>query len=364
MSFLDKAEEGAVESGNNDGDGGSGQDEDYGIDVDFDETPFIRAAPTTFPTGVFPEQDEGNPIIRFKNAEYNNGRLDQGYLGLVVDEPEAVVDEDEGTASTVILETNDADSTDFRLFNEDDDETKVIDGMGVKFGDRLYEGEFVDELPDTRSILTVSGASAKNVAKRLDSKGAVIADMDPEEGGTNGGLIEYKPSEMREGDSNEVTSRYARDPELKGSLFGQRLGVFLARREELDNEDTGYGDEHDDPDKASFAELVADGDRPERGMYWYVVFDVDAEEEVEAEDTDTEVRGYTYLHDDWGGFDPSVGGIPDDQWEFVEEYVEAAESGDVDTDEENIRANINENSDEFNASPEVDSMVNAITNRV
>lgn len=357
MSYLDKVKAGASNSG-----GGNDSDSSYGpegIEVDFDETSFVRQSPTTFVTGVAPE-GEGNPVIRFKSPDYNEGRLDQGHLGLVLDDPEVVISEEEGTEGTVILETDDNDSTDYRLFNEDDDDTKVVEGMGVKFGDRLYEGEFVDEIDADRFILNVSGASSKNIAKRLDKKGAMSAGMDEETGDTNDGLIEYMPSDMREG-GNEITSRYARDPELKNELYGQRLGLFLARREEVNTEDTGYGDDHEDQSEASYRELVEAGDA--RSMYWYALFDLDVGEEVEAEVTDQEVEGYTWLHEDWGQYNPS-GGIPDDQWAFVEDYVEKAESGDVDTDEATITTNIEQNASNFDAAPETESMVAAIQNRV
>lgn len=365
MSFRDKAAQGAVDSRENNNSGSDDDSrEDYGIDVDFDEVAFVRMSPTVFATGVMPDVDEGNPIIRFKNADYNEGRYDQGYLGLVVDDPELIVDEEEGTEGTVVLETDENDSTDYRIFNNDDGQTKVIDGMGVKFGDRLYEGEILDEIGEDRIILTVSGASSKNVAKRLDKKGLVAAGMDDETGEVNDGLIEYKPSDLRENDGNEITSRYARDPELKTSLHGERVGFFLARREELDDADTGYGDEHTDPDEASYRELVEDKDRFERSMYWYVVFNIDAEEEVEMEETDDTVYGYTFLHEDWGQFDPSAGRMPDDQWAFVENYVEEAEQGNVSTDEETIRTNIENNAAEFDGSPDTDAMLSAITNQV
>jgi len=391
MSFRDIASQGAVDSRENNADDSEddGQSvEDYGIDVDFDEIAFVRCSPTVFVTGVFPNEDEGNPIIRFKNADYNDGRYDQGYLGLVIEDPEPIVSEDEGTGGTVILKTDDQDSTDYRMFDSNDDETKVVEGMGVKFGNKLYEGEVLEEFSEDRILLTVSGASSKNVARRLDKKGALVAGMDEENGGVNDGLIEYKPYDQREDGQNEVTSRYARDPELKTDLHETRVGLFLARREELDDENTGYlgaegqgqegdgripllgeapdgVDTHAAPDEASYAELVADDNRGERPMYWYVVFNVEAEEEIEMEETDDEIVGYSWLDDDWDQFDPSVGGIPDDQWEFVEHFVEMVDEGEVtDTSEENIIANIEDNADAFESEPETDSMVNAITNRV
>jgi len=55
------------------------------IEVDMGAVPFVKFYPTTYITGTFPEE-EGNPIIRFRDRSNNNGRQDQGYLGLVMDD--------------------------------------------------------------------------------------------------------------------------------------------------------------------------------------------------------------------------------------------------------------------------------------
>lgn len=361
MGYRQKAADSAVESRQNDGDS-SGQSLD-GIDVDWAEVATVGTNPTTLVEGTFPE-DEGDPVIRFRSPEYNDGRQDQGYLGLVLDDPEVIADPDEGTEDTVILKTDDNDSADVRIFNESDHQTKVAGDMGVKYGDRLYEGDIIDEIPTDRIVLRVTGTCSKNVARRLDKKGAVEADMD-DNGDKNGGLIEYKPYDMREPD-DDYTSRYARDPELKSDLYGARIAVLLGRREELDDENTGYGTEHTDPDRASYAELVADDGRPERPMKWYVVFNAETGEQLQIEDTGEEIAGYSFIEWRW---DPEAGRMPDDQWEWVESYVEKAEDGEVDTDEDTIVGYIEADIDEgnFESEPtddEMTEMVSAIQNQV
>lgn len=380
MSFREQASQSAAESG------GNGSDEDIGIEVDFDETPFIRAHPTTFVSGAFPE-DEGNPIIRFRNAEYNNGRYDQGSIALVLDEPEFIIDEEEGTEGTVILETDDSDSTDIRVFNADDENTEVVDneGMtGVKYdsnGTTLYEGEFLDPGDVSgRVVVVTSGSSSKHLAKALDINGAMDAGMG-EDGWVNDGLIEYKPYDIRTNERGEITSRYARNPELKERLYGRHIGVFLGRREELDDDVTGYvgmnsepdeddpvmgvpedGSAHDDPDRASYAERVAAGER--YPMKWYQAFDISEGESIEPEVTGVEPSdgNYTWLEDEWGQFDAEAGRLSDDQWSYVEEYVSAVEAGQVDADEETIRGHIEEDAEagEFEEEPETEKIVGSI----
>lgn len=340
MSFKEKATE-DVKQARESSNGNNERQQVEQIEVDMSATTFVHSAPTTIVTGTFPE-DEGNPIIRFPDAQHNDGRLDQGYLGLVLDDPEAVVDEDEGTDGTVILDVED--SNEVRVFDENDKGTDVIDGVGVEYdsgqGSRLYRGDFVDSFEADRIILIVSGTASKNVAKKLDVNGAVNAEMAEDGSGTNGGLIEYP-----NGEDTDVSSRYARNPELRAELFGAPVGLMVARREELDED---------------YAEMVDEGER--RAMKWFSVFadtgdGFDGLEPVEGEPT-----GYSFLEWNW---DTSAGGdyIPDEDFSFVMNYVEAVESGDTTADEENIRANIEDHTDELSDDPNVDRMVEMIQER-
>jgi len=353
MSFRDKAAESSKNNGNDSG------GEYEGIEVDMDNVAWVKMQPTTFFTGVTPE-GEGNPIIRFASPDQNDGRLDQGYLGIVVDDPSVLIDEEEGTENTVVLDREG--SSEYRLFNEDDEGTDVeesftknesgdvvADGYDVTYnagqGERTYSGEVVDEITEDRAILTIGGTASKGVAKSLDVKGAMNAGMEEDNDSPNDGLIEYMPDDMRSG-SEQYTSRYARDnPELREDLQGVRIGFMLARRAEIDEE---------------FAEEVEEGER--RDMYWWTVFNIEQEEVVEPEVTDTEPEQRTFLEWRW---DPDGGAsLPDEYYDYVSEYVDAAsQSGGPSTDEDTVRGHIEDDIDTFDDEPgdnEVEQMVERI----
>lgn len=343
------------------------------IDVDMSSIAFTHFHPTTIVTGTFPE-DEGNPVIRFPDQQHNDNRRDQGYLGLVVDDPGVIVDADEGTEETVILDVDS--SNEIRVFNGDDDNTTVGRGSGleaedlVKYDDRSYEGEIVDSFPDDRIILTVGGSASKSVAKALDVNGAETAGMDGDTGDVNGGLIEYAPDDV----DADVRSRYARNPELRDDLYGTETAVMVAWRSDIDDAVTGYtgqdddstnpvlglGDDdstHSDPRQASFAELVEAGER--REMKWFSVFSDHGDGLDPVDPTTGDPIGYTYL--EWT-FDPSVGPdrLPDKDYEFVQQYVEAVNDGQIAADEDTIRENISENQDELTDDPREDRIVELI----
>jgi len=337
MGFRDSVTEEVKQAREN---SGSEQDETLEqIEVDMGSTAFVHFHPTTILTGTFPE-DEGNPIIRFPDQQHNEGRLDQGYLGLVLDEPGTIADAEEGTEGTVILDV--VDSNEIRVFNEDDSGTTVGRGNGmeaedlVKYGDRTYEGDVVDDFGEDRIIAIVSGTASTSVAKKLDVNGAENAGMDEETGQVNGGLIEYP-----NGEDAEVSRRYARNPELRAELYGAEVGVMVARREELDEE---------------YAEMVENEER--RAMKWFSVFADTGDGFESLETVEGEPVGYSYL--EWN-FDPSVGGdnsdyLPDEDYEFVQEYVEAG----MPTDEDTIRTNIEDNGGGLSDEPNVDRMVELI----
>lgn len=299
------------------------------IEVDLGETPFVKFTPTTMVTGTFPE-DEGNPIIRFPDDENNDGRRDQGYLGLVLDDVGAEVEEFE---STVVLETEN-DTTDYRIFDLEDDQTSEVEGVGIKFGDRLYEGELVDaDAFADRAIVVVDRTASVSVARKLDVNGATNAGMDETTGQPNGGLIEYAPND----EDTEVNRRYARNPELREDLYGEEIGVLVSRREEMDED---------------YAERVADDDDPARSMYWYSVFTMEDGETVEP--TEGEPAGYSYL--EWR-FDPTAGHLPEDQWDFVQQYI----ANDLPDDEDTIQENIDENFDDANSERIIRLIQNEVT---
>ena len=345
MSFREQIRE-EVEEANSGSDNGSDEREELEqIEVDMGSIPFVKFTPTTLLGGTFPE-DEGNPIILFKNYD----RLDEmgadakdesgndlrpvstRYLGLVVDDLRVVQDEDEGLGASTIIKTGDDDSTAYRAVNLDDDQTSYkYDGAAIDVSGDVYDVEDEVTQIDGRSILVVDRTAAQSVAQKLDRNGGVAAGMD-ESGDINDGLIEYPTS-----DADADEARYARPfVELRDEFYGQEIGIMVTRRSEVDED---------------YAELVEAGDA--RDMMWYSVFDMETETSIEPTTGDTAVQSYLQ----WN-FDPEAGRIPDDQWEFVEEYVEAG----LPADEDTIRDNISDNADNFDSTPEADRIVELVQN--
>jgi len=322
------------------------------IEIDMGETPFVKFYPTTAITGTFPE-NEGNPIIRFRDEE-NNGHGHQGYLGLVVDDLTIDTSEDGGfdMSEATIIETDEDDYTEYRAVNfGDDSTTEKFGGEAVNIDGDQYGIESRTTSLDERAILVVDRTAAVSVAKKLDRDGATRAGMDEDTGQPNSGLIEYAPEDA----DAEVSWRYARRPELREELLGTDVTTLVSRREEIDNGFTGYTDDdgnfaldvpegtdedeveaHSDEGEASYAELVAADDA--RGMMWYSVFDEDG---TALEPVEGDATGYSFL--EWR-FDPTAGHLPDDQWEFVQTY----QSQGLPQDEETIVDNIRENFEDAN----------------
>ena len=334
------------------------------IEVNFDEVPFVKFYPTTLLSGTFPE-DEGNPIIRFPDTSNNDGRRDQGYLGLVVDDLSILTDEDEDMSEAKILKTDESDSTEYRAVNFDDEHTSSkFGGDGVDISGDTYEiTDSVTEI-DGRAILIVDRTASTSVARTLDVNGATFAGMDEETGQVNGGLIEYAPND----EDTEVGQRYARNPELREDLYGEEVGIMVGRRSEFDSGATGYlgeegqfdepvvgegedGETHTNPGRATFEELVEADER--RDMMWYSVFNMETGERLEP--VEGEPVGYSYL--EWR-FDPTAGNLPEEDWDFVQEYIEAG----APKDEDVIVQNIEDNADELSDDPNVDRMVTLIQN--
>lgn len=354
------------------------------IEVDMDETPFVKFYPGTLVNGVLPV-DEGNPIIRFPDASRNDGRKDQGYLGLVMDDLEIVTDPEEGMAEAAFLKTDEDDKTEFRAVNFDDDQvSEKFGGEAVAISGDQYGIEERTEAIEGRAILVVDRTASVSVARKLDVNGGTYAGMDETTGEVNGGLIEYA---LTDDDGNDVdidgnevpvSRRYARNPELRNGLYGTRVGIMVTRRSEADAGATGYtgrngdanggdpvvgegedGATHTDPGRATYEELVAADER--RDMMWYTVFNMETGEAIQpvtADDPEgSEPVGYSFL--EWT-FDPTAGRLPDSDWEFVQEYIESG----APTDEETIRTNIEENAADLSDDPNEDRMVDLIQREV
>jgi hypothetical protein len=351
-------------SGNNGGNTGRGFSDLDQIEVDMGETPFVKFYPTVALTGTVPD-GEGNPIIRFRD-ESNNGHGHQGYLGIVLDDLRIDTDDssNEGgfdMSEATIVETDDDDYTEYRAVNFGDEATsEKFGGEAVNIdGDQYGIEDQLTEL-DERVILVVDRTAAVSVAKKLDVAGGIPAGMDPDSpDDINSGLIEYASMAPEGADIDAPVSwRYARNPEMRAELIGDDLTLLVSRREEIDSGGTGYIGEdgqhdepvvgygedeetHTDPTEASYEELTEATDEngaPEaRGMMWYSVFDAEgtALQPLEGEDAGTSTNR-PFL--EWT-FDATAGHLPDEQWEFVQEY----QANNLPTDEETILDNVREN---------------------
>jgi len=380
MNFTAQATQEVQEAAQNSGSGSNESQETLEqIEVEMDSIPFVKFYPTTLVSGTFPE-DEGNPIIRFPDSNNNDGRRDQGYLGIVLDDLTILTDEDEGMDEAVFVETDADDTTEYRAVNFDDkNTTEKFGGEAVSIDGDQYGIADTTTSIDGRAILVVDRTASLSVARKLDVNGDTYAGMDEETGDVNGGLVEYAftgdNGENVDIDGNEVPvgSRYARNPELRDSLLGEEVGFMVTRRGEADSGATGYlgrdgggtpvvgegedGSTHTDPSRATYGELVAAGDR--RDMMWYTVFDMEDGETIEPVTVDDpdgrEPTGYSFI--EWR-FDPTAGNLPDSDWEFVQEYIEAG----LPVEEDTILQNIEDNSEQLSDDPNTERMVGLIEN--
>lgn len=341
MGFKDQVQE-EVEEANSSTDNGE-REEVNQIELDMDSVPFIKFTPTTLVAGTFPE-DEGNPIILFKNynrindddfdAEDENGNdlryVSTRYLGLVIDDPHVVTDEEDGLEESIFIETDEDDTTDFRALNLDDARTSEKGDSAINIdGDTYWYDDTHTEL-EGRAILVVDRTAHTSVAQKLDKNGAVAAGMDYDTGNVNDGLIEY-PND----DDSGLEPRYSRPfVELRDELRGTEVGFMVTRRSEVDEE---------------YAEAVESEDVQD--MMWYSVFDMETGESIEPVEGEPTASSYVA----WN-FDPSAGRIPDDQYEFVEQYVEKG----LPTDEDEIIEAVEGNAENFDSEPNEQRIVELV----
>jgi hypothetical protein len=238
-------------------------------------------------------------------------------------------------SEATFVETSDTDSTAYRAVNFNDDSTvEKFGGDGVGIGGDTYEVEDRTTTIDGRAILVVDRTAAVSVARKLDVDGATFAGMDESTGQVNTGLIEYAPEDA----DAEVNRRYARDPELREELYGEEVGVLVTRRSEVDED---------------YAERVSDPNDETRDMMWYTVVNEGTGDTLQP--TEGEPVGYSFL--EWR-FDPTAGNLPDQDYEFVQEYIDAG----APTDEDTILDNINQNADQLSDDPNTERMVGLIQN--
>lgn len=347
MSFRETVAE-EIEEATTNTDNDSSDDDFEQIELDMGNTPFVKFNPTTLVSGTFPE-DEGNPIILFKNYDRLNELEDQGsphiddngndlrftstrYLGLVVDDLTILQDEDEGMGDATFVRTGDDDSTAYRAVNLADDDTEYkYEGAAVRVGDKTYDIEEEVDTIEGRAILVVDRTAHVSVARKLDRSGELLAGMDEATGRVNDGLIEYPTADA----PDNAERRYARPfVELRDDLKGREVGFMVTNRSDVDEE---------------YAELVESGDA--RDMMWYSVFDMETSDPIAPTTTDTAIRSWLAWR-----FDEEAGRLPEEDYNFVQQYIDAGQP----TEEGKIRENIEANLDRLSDDPNEDRIVTLI----
>lgn len=229
MSITDLGAEAAEESGGNDND-------DYQDETDFERfdlngCEFGKQHPTTAVRGeavalrdLYDEQDPDRPDV-----------------AVILDDPEIVTSEETLAGSVVVESEEEGDQ--FKVVNTDDDQTKVLEGMGIDFAGNTFYGDVEDDFTADRIALKRGGGAGRRIARTLDQNGqqAAEAAIERDDDGNiesmnldndgfpahNGGLIEYD----NEGDE---MPRFSRATELRDDVEGREIVVMIQRLAEID----------------------------------------------------------------------------------------------------------------------------------
>jgi hypothetical protein len=306
-----------------------------GIEVDWDSVPSVKFGTGVFITGELPE-GEGNPVILF--GDYDAPARDR-YLGIVLDNPSLLVDEDENTDGTVVLDTDDDDNTDYRVHNGDSAQT-TVKNSAVKFTGNTNLGEVIQpsEFDEDRAIVFVTGGGHVSVARSLDINGNNARQIWNEEGGyatTNGGLIDKSGDE----------TTYARyDVQVPDELLGEEIGIMCDWRSEFEDEEYRERLEEDDDMNDS---------------KWFSVFNMNTGQKLEPREYGEPIQR-TFV-DDWKedatAEDFGEGAVETSLTETESEFVESYRSSGKDTDEETVREAVEADADAFDGEPNTEAIV-------
>lgn len=277
-SITDLGQTAAQESQQNSSSNGSDDNEYERYDVSGDA--FAKQHPTTAVRGEA-------AVLRYF-PDWNSDQPDRGYFGLVLDNPSVVTD-DEGLDGSTIFQSTEDSGDDYKVVNESDDETNILD-TGVDFSGNLFYGEQTDEFDDDRVVLKATGSAGKSVASTLDVRGAEGARVERDEDGEvvlhdggfpqhNGGLTEYHP----EGRDGERPRTAVHDTELRPDVEGREVVVMIQRLADIQPDYDG---------SAYWATVLADveDDRQDELTERYA-----SDSEKSAEDFVTEIDGVEFI---------------------------------------------------------------------
>jgi|APHM01.1.fsa_nt_gi hypothetical protein len=173
---------------------------------------------------------------------YDENDPDRGDVAVILDDPSAVTSEPTLEGSVVVQSEEEGDQ--FKVVNTDDDQTKVLEGMGIDFAGNTFYGDVEDGFGDMdRIALKRGGGAGRRIARTLDVSGAdaaeemiernddgEITDLTLNDEGFpahNGGFVEYD----NEGDE---LPRQSRAPQLRDDVKGREVVVMIQRLSEID----------------------------------------------------------------------------------------------------------------------------------
>jgi hypothetical protein len=167
---------------------------------------------------------------------------DRADVATILDDPEIVTSEETLEGSVVVQSEEEGDQ--FKVVNTDDDQTKVLEGMGIDFAGNTFYGDVETDFGDMdRLALKRGGGAGRRIARTLDVAGAraaealierdedgTITDMELDDDGFpahNGGYVEYD-------NTGDELPRQSRDPELRDDVEGREIVIMIQRLAEID----------------------------------------------------------------------------------------------------------------------------------
>jgi hypothetical protein len=173
---------------------------------------------------------------------YDENDPDRPDVAVILDNPSIVTSEETLAGSVVVQSEEEGDQ--FKVVNTDDDQTKVLEGMGIDFAGNTFYGDVEDGFGEmSRIALKRGGGAGRRIARTLDVDGATaagamierdedgtVADMTLDDDGFpahNGGFVEYD-------NSGDELPRQSRDPELRADVDGREIVVMIQRLAEID----------------------------------------------------------------------------------------------------------------------------------
>jgi hypothetical protein len=207
--------------------------------VDVSGMEFAKMHPTVAVSGTA-------RTLRYLPGDPDEGNLDRGSAGLIVEDPSVYTAEPEFEGSTIFKATGDR-GDDYKVVNVDDDATNEIPDTGVDFDGNVFYSDQIDGFDVDELVLKLTGNAGRSATCCLDVHGEGRADVERDEDGemilSDNGYPTYNGSLLERFDNDEenyTPPRFARDTQLRPDVEGQEVVIMLRRTRDV------IGDYHGD----------------------------------------------------------------------------------------------------------------------